>query len=675
MAPDPRAPAEPAAPAGPAGAAQLLAQGQVAAARALLHAWLQQQPGDAASWQLLGLLHLQQGEAASAQAALGRALALDGHNVRTLSLLAVACVQAGAPAQAIAHFDQAVALAPGQPDLWHDRGRALFEAGRLPEALASFERTLALAPRHAQAWLNCGNMLRELGRVDEALASLATAARLVPQDALVLRALGETLERAGRASEALAAYQQARQRDPGDANGACTLMHLQQREAQWSGLPALFAQTLAQLDQDRAGVASWALLSHPGASGADLLRGARAQARTLRAGLAAQTALPTHASTRRRLRIGYLSADFREHAMAYLMAGVFEQHERADFEVIGIDLHRPPVPDSPMRQRLGRAIGPFVDAGAPRLEHALATVRALGLDIAVDLMGLTRHGRPELLAQRVAPIQVGYLGFPGTCGIDTVDYILGDRWVTPVGADADFAERIVRLPDSFQANDHRRVRLATAPPRSALGLPEGAFVFCCLNNTHKIGPQTFDVWMRLLHAVPGSVLWLLGESPAASQRLRAEAQARGIEPARLVFATRRPYADYLAQFQCADLFVDTWPFNAGTTASDALWAGLPVLTQAGATFAGRMAASLLDAVGLPELITHSTADYEALALRLAREPARLQALRTRLAAARNTAPLFDTRRFTRQLEAAYRSMGQRHQQGLPPASFDVAALA
>ena len=360
--------------------------------------------------------------------------------------------------------------------------------------------------------------------------------------------------------------------------------------------------------------------------------------------------------------------------MAYLMAGVFEHHDRAGFEIVGIDLHRPPVPDSPMRARLRQALGPFVDASDPRPERALAAVRALGLDIAVDLMGLTRHGRPELLAQRVAPVQVGYLGFPGTCGMAELDYILGDRWVTPAGAEADFAEHVVRLPDSFQANDARRVRPAAAPPRAELGLPEDGFVFCGLNSTHKIGPQVFELWLRLLRAVPASVLWLLGESDGVRQRLRAAAQAGGVAPARLVFASRRPYAEYLGQLQRADLFLDTWPFNAGTTASDALWAGLPVLTLAGRSFAGRMAASLLDAVGLPELITHGAAQYEALALRLAREPARLHGLRTRLAAARATAPLFDSARFTRHLEAAYRQMGQRHQQGLPPAGFDVAPI-
>ncbi len=356
---------DPAAPAGPAAAAPLLAQGQVEAARALLLPWLRQQPDDTAAWQLLGLVHLQQGEAEPARTALGRALALDGQNARTLSLLAVACVQAGVPAQAVAHFDRALALAPAEPGLWHDRGRALFEAGRPGEALASFERTLALAPRHAQAWLNRGNMLRELGRVDEALASLATAARLAPQDALVLRALGQTLERAGRAGDALAAYHGAWQRDPGDAGLACALMNLKQHEADWRGLEALFSQTLAQIDHARAGVASWAMLSHPGASGAELLRGAQAQARTLRQGLAAAPPLAPRPASRRRLRVGYLSADFREHAMAYLMAGVFEHHDRAGFEIVGIDLHRPPVPDSPMRARLRQALGPFVDASGP----------------------------------------------------------------------------------------------------------------------------------------------------------------------------------------------------------------------------------------------------------------------------------------------------------------------
>lgn len=656
-------------------ARQLLAQGQPGHAAPLVQRWLDEHPADAAAWQLLGLLHLSRGLLDAAQSALRRSLALDAQNPRSLALLAVACVQAGQHAEAIACFDRAVALAPDQPELWHDRGKALFAAGQVAAALGSFERTLALAPQYTQAWLNRGNMQRELGQIAEALASLTQAARLAPRDALVQRALGETLRQAGRADDARVAFETALALDPGSASLACTLIDLKQHEAHWAGLPALWVQTLAQLDQERSGVAAWSLLSHPGASGADQLRGARAQARTLRASQTPMPALRHARRSGRRLRIGYLSADFREHAMAYLMAGVFEQHDRTDFEIIGIDLHRPPVPASPMRGRLHQALGPLVDASAPDVAAALQVVRAQQLDIAVDLMGLTRHGRPELLLHRVAPVQVAYLGFPGTSGMDELDYILGDRWVTPVGAEADFSERIVRLPDSFQANDDRRQQPALAPPRGALGLPEQGFVFCSFNATHKIGPERLDLWLRLLRAVPGSVLWLLGGSDGISQRLRAEVRARGVDPARLVFAPRRPYAEYLAQFQRADLFLDTLPFNAGTTASDALWAGLPLLTELGTTFAGRMAASLLAALGLPELITHSPAQYEATALRLARDPAALHELRRRLASARQNAPLFDTRRFTRHLESAYRLMWQRFEQGLAPQGFDLAPIS
>jgi predicted O-linked N-acetylglucosamine transferase (SPINDLY family) len=372
--------------------------------------------------------------------------------------------------------------------------------------------------------------------------------------------------------------------------------------------------------------------------------------------------------------VGYLSADFREHPMAFLMAGVFEAHDRARFEVVGIDISARPVPDGALRQRLLGAFDEFVPAGALSDAALASAIRAQRIDILVDLMGLTRESRLPALLQRPAPVQVNYLGFPGTCGAAELDYIIGDRWVTPAGREADFAERIVRLPDSFQANDARRPTPAPPASRAELGLPEEGFVFCCFNNSYKLLPRSFDIWMRLLAQVPGSVLWLLASHEAVAANLRAQAQARGVDPARLRFAGRRPYARYLADFQQADLFLDTLPFNAGTTASDALWAGLPVLAQLGHSFAGRMAASLLDAVGLPELITQSEADYEALALRLANEPALLRGLRERLEANRLRSPLFDTERFTRHLERAYDGMWARHAAGLPPQGFDVPAL-
>jgi predicted O-linked N-acetylglucosamine transferase (SPINDLY family) len=294
-----------------------------------------------------------------------------------------------------------------------------------------------------------------------------------------------------------------------------------------------------------------------------------------------------------------------------------------------------------------------------------------GIDIAVDLKGYTAGARPGILAWRAAPVQVSYLGYPGTLGAPYVDYVIADRWVAPVEHEAGFTECVVRLPHSYQVNDRRRAIAARAPSRSDLGLPEHGFVFACFNNNYKITPEVFAVWMRLLQAVPDSVLWLYQASDTAAHHLRAHAQAHGVQAQRLIFAPRLPGPEHLARLARADLFLDTLPVNAHTTASDALWAGLPVLTCAGGAFAARVAASLLSAVGLPELITTSLADYEALARKLALEPQTLQALRTRLAGDRSRLPLFDTPRYCSHLERAYQAMHERVREGLPPQGFDV----
>jgi predicted O-linked N-acetylglucosamine transferase (SPINDLY family) len=367
-----------------------------------------------------------------------------------------------------------------------------------------------------------------------------------------------------------------------------------------------------------------------------------------------------------RIRLAYLSADFRTHATAFLMAGVFEQHDRARFETVAISYSADD--HSPMRARLANAFDRFVDVRDRGDMEVAELLREMEIDIAVDLKGYTNEGRPGILNYRPAPVQAHYLGFPGTMGVDCVDYLIADSVVIPPEHRPFYTEKIAYLPDTYQCNDSKRAVATRIPTRIELGLPPG-FVFCCFNNNHKILPETFGIWMRLLTQVDGSVLWLLKDNDAVAANLRREAAARGISPERLIFAPRTDPALHLARQSVADLFFDTLPYNAHTTASDALWAGLPVLTLAGSTFAGRVAASLLTAAGLPELITHSPSDYEALALKLARDPAALAAIKAKLRANRNSCALFDTVRITRSLEAAYTQMWERAQHGLPPATF------
>ncbi|HMH18234.1 MAG TPA: hypothetical protein VK572_08810, partial [Burkholderiales bacterium] len=370
-----------------------------------------------------------------------------------------------------------------------------------------------------------------------------------------------------------------------------------------------------------------------------------------------------------KIRVAYLSSDFHEHATAQLAAGLFELHDRSRFETIGVSFS--PDDGSEMRKRVSGSFGRFSDVRAMSDAEVAHLLRELEVDIAVDLKGYTKGSRPGILAHRSAPIQVSYLGYPGTMGAGFIDYILADEFILPPQHQGFYTEKAVYLPGSYQVNDSKKRIAERAPTRAEAGLPQEGFVFCCFNISYKIQPPMFDIWMRLLCLAPGSVLWLLRDNALAEENLRKEARARGVEPHRLVFASRMKLDEHLARHRLADLFLDTLPYNAHTTASDALWAGLPVLTCAGGAFAGRVAGSLLHAVGLPELVTQSLEEYEALALTLASEPPRLGEIRRKLERNRATAPLFDTDRFRRHLESAYTTMWDIWQRGEQPRAFAV----
>ena len=328
-----------------------------------------------------------------------------------------------------------------------------------------------------------------------------------------------------------------------------------------------------------------------------------------------------------------------------------------------------------MRQRVSAAMDTFLDVRDLSDSGIAQLARTHEIDLAIDLKGFTREGRPGIFAHRAAPIQVSYLGYPGTMAAPYIDYLIADPTVIPESAQHHYSEKIVYLPDTYQVNDSRRAISATPSTRAAEGLPEGAFVFCCFNNANKISPAVFDQWMRILGQVPGSVLWLLHDNSWAAANLRKEAAKRGIDPGRLIFAKHLPLADHLAREQLADLFLDTFPYTAHTTASDALWAGVPVLTRIGETFPSRVAASLLRAIDLPELITTTPADFEGLAVELALSPERLRSLRERLARNRLTTPLFDTAAFTRHIQASYIAMMSRYDSALPPAPIHIPHLS
>ena len=466
----------------------------------------------------------------------------------------------------------------------------------------------------------------------------------------------------------MARFEKAVALDPGVTEALSSLVYTKQRRWDWAGLPEQ-RQFLLERVRARQYVANpFALL---GICDDPELHQIAARAYTRETLPLAPSVQPPPATQRDRLRIGYFSADLHNHATMHLLAGVLECHDRDALEIHAFSYG--PENEDAMRARARATVDHFHECARLSDGAIIAAARQAGIDIAVDLKGYTQDARLAPFAQRLAPLQVSYLGYPGTIGADFLDYILADATVLPMDQQRFYDEKIIHLPDSYQANDDRRVIAPDTPSRAEAGLPADGFVYCCFNNAYKITPEIFASWMRIMAAVPGSVLWLLANEADSKDRLRAVATGQGIDPARLVFGPSLPSAQHLARHRLADLFLDTLPYNAHTTASDALWAGLPVLTQMGQAFAGRVAASLLNAVGLPEMITRDAAAYEALAIAIGRDAARAAALKAKLAAAIPTAPLFNTPRFTRHLEGAYRMMWQRHAAGLAPEGFAVPA--
>lgn len=673
----------------------LRALGRYAEAQAAAKRAVAVEPSNALARSNLARLLLEDGQAHDALAEAAEAARLAPSLPAAHANLAGALLQLGRHAEAEAALRNALGLTPGVAALWVDLAHALLAQGSAAAAAEAARRAVALSPGLAVAHGNLGAALRAAGDAEGAAVALREAARLAPEDAEMLLNLGGVLTELADTKGARDALDRARALAPDDPRVAFALgqfhglcgrpdLGAPLLEAAIGQVPdaafEAFALRRAMCDwQDhdareaaaRASVSGqiFGLLSLA-ASPTELLAAARRHAATLRQPPARRFASGApRPRAGRRLRIGYLSANFRRHPGAFLVTGVIEQHDRARFEIIGCDAG--PEDDSPIRKRLLAAF----DARLPlwRVPDAEAARRLheARLDILVDLNGYQHLGRTALLAYRPAPVQAGWLGFAGPLGTDFIDYAMVDHHVAPEGHERFYTEALVRLPHSYQANDDRRVIANPGPTRAACGLPAQGFVFCCFNNLNKLTPAVFDVWMRLLRAVPGSVLWLLEDKPWAATNLRREAMRRGVEPSRLHFARRVASDAHLARQRHADLFLDTLPFNAHTTASDALWAGVPVLTVTGETFAGRVGTSLLHAVGLAELVTGTWAEYEALAIELARDPRRLASLRARLAANRATAKLFDTAGFARGLEAAYDEMWRRHEAGEAPCGFDV----
>jgi predicted O-linked N-acetylglucosamine transferase (SPINDLY family) len=571
--------------------------------------------------------------------------------------------------KALASYEQALALRPNYAEALNNRGNALWEVKRFGEALASYEEALVVRPNDAATLNNRGVLLHELKRFDEALASYEQALALRPNYADALNNRGNALVEVKRFGEALLAYEKAISLNPDHKYALSGLASCATRACDWTRRDALLDELRRAIREHTSIIAPHIMLNYSSDQALQLLCAKKyIQERIL---APPQPLWRGEVWRNEKIKVAYLSGDFRAHALAYPVVELFELHDRSKFEVIGISFG--PDDRSEMRTRLMTAFDRFMEVATKSDEDVARLINDLRVDIAVDLQGHQKGARPGIFAFRPAPIQVNYLAFPGTVGADFIDYIIGDATVLPLDQQPHYSEKIVHLPGCYQANDQKRMVAPRTPSRQEAGLPAEGFVFCCFNNNSKITPAIFNVWMRLLGALDGSVLWLLNDNAHAVTNLRKEAVARSIDPKRLVFAERINLQDHLARHRLADLFLDTLPFNAHATANDALWAGLPVLTCQGEAFAGRVAASLLKAIGLSDLVTHSLERYEALALRLARDRNLLRGYQDRLAENRLSHPLFDTKRFRPHIEQAYLHMWELWQHNEKPISFEVAA--
>ena len=563
---------------------------------------------------------------------------------------------------AFAAYDKALALNGDLAGAWLGRGNVFTELKRYNDAFAAYNKALALKPDLAETWLGRGNIFTELKRYNDAFTAYDKALALKPDLAEAWLGRGNVFIELKQYREAFAAYDKALALKPDLTELEGERLHCKMHLCDWSNFATECQHLISSIRNNKINMNPFAFIAIS-SSREDQLKCAK---------LWINEKYPTVSKPiwdgdiyrHDKIRIGYVSADFQQHATSDLIAGLFECHDKAKFKTVAISIG--PDDGSKTRARLTKAFDSFWDVRLLSDDEIARRIGQNEIDILVDLKGFTRDARTGIFAHRPAPIQVNYLGYPGTMGGNYIDYIIADQTLIPLLHQQDYSEKIVYLPNSYQVNDRKRAISEKAFSREELGLPHDGFVFCCFNNSYKISPEIFDCWMGIIKNVKGSVLWLLEISKPATCNLRMEAKARGIDPDRLVFAKKLPAPDHLARHRLADLSLDTLPYNAHTTASDALWAGLPVLTQIGETFAGRVAASLLNAISLHELVATTARQYEEIAIELAINPEKLAAIKTKLANNRLSTPLFDTQLFTRHIENAYEAMYERHRMRMPP---------
>ncbi len=620
-------------------------------------------PADAAQIQqttLKALEHQNSGDATEAKRLFKEVLDLQPTNFAALYSLAVLASQQEEHNEALDWIRKAIATGQNYAPAFFVEAVVLQALGRFDESLVSYEQAVAVDPHYESAMINRSNLYYEVKQHVKALESFAEVLKVNPNSDKALAGQGIILTEMNKFDMAIPLFERLLEVNPEFEYGQGLLLHAEQHCCDWRR----FKESRESIEHGvHAGQRVCKTLPFMSFSNSpdDLLHCVKIFATHMfppRSKHLWQGEKYQHD----KIRLAYVSPDFREHPVGHLMAGVIEHHDKSQFETIAISLG---IDDKgSLRQRFETAFSQFIDVRGKKSWEIAELIRSLEVDILVDLAGYTADSRTDVFAYRPAPIQVNYLGYPGSLGVDYLDYILADRVVIPEEHQAFYSEKVAYLPHAYLPTDSNLKIAERTPSRKEMGLPETGVVFCSFNHDYKINPPMFDVWMRLLDQVPGSVLWLMKLNEPAQHNLRREAEQRGIDPDRLIFATRVPLVeDHLARYRLADMFLDTTPYNAHTTASDCLRLGLPVVTYLGNTFSGRVAASLLQAIGLPELITHSFAEYEALALQLARDSALLASIKAKLLENQKTYPLFKTDVFCQNLEQVFGKMMDAHNSG------------
>jgi len=637
--------------------------GRLAQAEAVYRKILQDNPENPDALHLLGTLNYQLGNNILAAEFITRAIHIVPDYAIFHDSLGTVYLALNKFEEAATCYRMALALDLNFSGAHFNLGNALQKQGQSDEAIASLQQALSLRPDYVEAYICMGNAFKNLGMKKEAIDNYQKALTLNPDFAEVYFNLGLAFQGQGNHCEAINYFHKALTLKPDYPFALGMCLHSEMHCCNWEGIDESFHNLLNDIDAGKLVSDPFALLATP-STPAQQRSCAELLVLTKHPYVKSATnkkSLRTHA----KIRLGYFSPDFYDHPVGKLTAELFERHDRSKFEIFGFYYGTPK--NDPIHQRLCTAFDHFIDVRTLSDQEIVTSSRRLEIDIAIDLAGYTANARSGIFAQHTAPIQVNYLGYAGTTGAPYFDYLLADTIVIPIEHQQYYSEKIAYLPNSFFVNGSHRQSSMSALTRSDAGLPNEGFVFCSFNTNYKITPDVFDIWMQILKQVEGSVIWLTDCNVQANQNLRKEATKRGVASDRLIFSKRiDSLPDHLARYQLADLFLDTFVFNAHTTASDALWAGLPVLTCLGETFAGRVAASLLKAIGLPELITQSHEEYKTLAVILATNPKKLATIKHRLLENRETHPLFNTKLFTRHIEDAFTQMYQRYQATLLP---------